>query len=233
MSDVRTAELRASLTALRDRIARAADAAGRDPAELTLIAITKTFPAQDAARLADLSVTDFGENRAAEAADKAAELPQLRWHFVGQVQRNKARSIAGFADWVHSVDRVPLVTALQNAASQHGRSLDVLLQVSLADDTADGRGGVPPAGLEELAAATEAADALRLRGLMAVAPLGVDPAAAFARLAGIAADFTAKRPAADVLSAGMSADLEAAVRFGATHLRIGTALLGGRPAIVR
>ncbi len=229
LSDDRTSQLRANLETVRKRIDAAAREAGRDPAGLTLIAVTKTFPAEDVARLAALGLTDFGENREAEARAKAAAVPDVRWHFIGQLQRNKARSVASFADCVQSVDRSALVTALQKA----DRQLDVLVQVDLDRDPAPGRGGVRPEALAELAAQVEAAGNLRLRGLMAVAPLGEDPDVAYDRLAGIVADFRARHPRADVLSAGMSGDLESAVRHGATHLRIGTALLGGRPAIVR
>jgi len=232
-ADARTDALRSNLARVRQRIDRAAAAAGRDPAELTLIAITKTFPAADVARLAELGLTDFGENRDAEAHDKAAGLPALRWHFVGQLQRNKARSVAEYASVVHSVDRPRLVTALHNAAEQAGRELDVLLQVSLEPAAVGDRGGAQPEQLAELAAAVEDAGRLHLRGLMAVAPLAEPAPAAYARLADIAAEFRGRYPAAAILSAGMSGDLEAAVRHGATHLRIGTALLGGRSAIVR
>lgn len=228
--DDRTWQLRENLEAVRKRIDAAASEAGRDPAGLTLIAVTKTFPAQDVARLAALGLNDFGENREPEARAKAAAVPDVCWHFIGQLQRNKARSVASFADCVQSVDRSALVTSLQNAAD---RPLDVLLQVDLDREPAPGRGGVRPDRLAELAARVEAAANLRLRGLMAVAPLGEAPDVAYARLAAIVAEFRAQYPHADVLSAGMSGDLESAVGHGATHLRIGTALLGGRPAIVR
>lgn len=220
----RIGELRANLEHLKDRIA----AAGRDPGDITIIAITKTFPASDVGLLAELGLTEFGENRDAEAKAKAAEFPELRWHFVGQLQRNKARSVATYADCIHSVDRVALVEALDKAAQ---RDIDVLLQVGL--ERTGERGGADPAELPELAAAVEATARLKLRGLMAVAPLGKPPEPEFRRLAEIAAEFRRDHPSADMLSAGMSGDLEAAIRHGATHLRIGTALLGRRPPIVR
>ncbi|MDQ1748398.1 MAG: dependent protein [Frankiaceae bacterium] len=220
----RRAELAANLAAVRARMVAAARAAGRDPAELTLVAVTKTFPASDVALLAGLGVADVGENRAQEAATKHAEVGSPpRWHFVGTLQRNKAALVASFADVIHSVDRVELVTALDRAA--HG-PLDVLLQVSL--DGAPGRGGAPLADVPRLADAVAAADHLTLRGVMAVAPLGADPAAAFGRLAEAAARLRADHPGATWISAGMSGDLEAAVAAGATHVRIGTALLGRR-----
>lgn len=220
----RIGELRANLDHLKDRIA----AAGRDPDDITIIAITKTFPASDVGLLAELGLTEFGENRDAEAKAKAAEFPELRWHFVGQLQRNKARSVATYADCIHSVDRVALVDALDKAAQ---RDIDVLLQVGL--ERTGERGGADPAELPKLAAAVEATARLKLRGLMAVAPLGKPPEPEFRRLAEIAAEFRRGHASADMLSAGMSGDLEAAIRHGATHLRIGTALLGRRPPIVR
>jgi pyridoxal phosphate enzyme (YggS family) len=220
----RIAELRANLDALRDRIA----AAGRDPDDVTIIAVTKTFPASDVGLLAELGLTEFGENRDAEAKAKAAEFPGLRWHFVGQLQRNKARSVVTYADCIHSVDRPGIVDALDKAAD---RDIDVLLQVGL--ERTGERGGADPAELTQLADAVNATDRLKLRGLMAVAPLGKPPEPEFRRLADIAAEFRANYPNAEMLSAGMTGDLEAAIRHGATHLRIGTALLGRRPPIVR
>jgi len=222
-------ELAANLAAVRARMAAAARAAGRSPDELTLVAITKTFPAEDVALLADLGVADVGENRAQEAAAKHAAVPTpLRWHFVGTLQRNKAALVASFADVVHSVDRAELVTALDRAARAR---LDVLVQVSL--DDSPGRGGAAVADVPALAARVAASEHLVLRGLMAVAPLGADPRPAFERLAAAAARLRADHPEATWISAGMSGDLEAAVAAGATHVRIGTALLGRRPPPVR
>lgn len=224
-------ELAANLADVRARIAAAAQAADRPPADVSLVVVTKTWPADDVRHLAALGVTDVGENRDQEAAPKHAACAQLplRWHFIGTLQRNKARSVAGYADVVESVDRIALVDALDHGAQAAGRDLDVLLQVSL--DDAPGRGGAAPAELAGLAERVEGSGRLRLRGVMAVAPLGADPDAAFARLARIAADLRADHPGADVVSAGMSGDLEAAVRHGATHVRVGTAVLGRRPAL--
>jgi len=226
--------IRANLRAVRERISAACASAGRDPREITLIAVTKTFPAADVRLLADLGVTDVGENRDQEAAAKAEECAglSLTWHFVGRLQTNKVRSVAAYADVVHSVDRPRLVTALSTAAVRGGRTLRCLVQVSLESD-AEGRGGVAPAGAPALADAVAAADGLELGGVMAVAPLGVDPAPAFARLAETAQAVRAAHPAAIIISAGMSGDLEQAIACGATHVRVGTALLGGRRAIVR
>ena len=239
MSDPRSDELASSLARVRGRIERACAGAGRDPAEVTLVVVTKTFPAADVARLAALGVTDVGENRDQEAAAKAAALADLdlRWHFVGQLQRNKARSVAGYADVVHSVDRPGLAQALDRGAEQAGRRIQVLLQVDLGQidevdqAAAGGRGGASPDAVGALADEVAATSALVLKGVMAVAPLGVDPTEAFARLAQVAARLRADHPQATWVSAGMSGDLEQAVLAGATHLRVGSAILGHRPLL--
>lgn len=229
----RIEELRHHLDVVRRRIAEAASAAGRDPDEVSLVVVTKFFPPSDVRALAQLGVTDVGENRHQEAQAKAAECDDLglRWHFVGGLQSNKAAAVASYADVVESVDRVKLVGGLQRGAHQRGHEVDVLLQVSLDPPGSDHRSGVAPERLDELAAAVADAGALRLRGLMAVAPLGEDPGRAFDRLAGIRESFVASHPGATTLSAGMSGDLEAAVARGATHVRVGSAVLGPRPPI--
>jgi pyridoxal phosphate enzyme (YggS family) len=217
------------------RIEAACDSVGRDPEGVTLIAVTKTFPASDIRLLAELGVTDVGENRDQEASDKHAECADvpLRWHFVGQLQRNKARSVAHYADVVHSVDRLSLVTSLSAALTETSRELTALVQVNLDDDSeAADRGGVPPDLAPDLADAVALAAGLRLGGLMAVAPLGADADVAFARLARAAERVRLDHPEAVIVSAGMSGDLESAIRHGATHVRIGTALLGHRAAAV-
>jgi len=223
----RAQELAAALAALEQRLGTACAAAGRARTEVTLVAVTKTHPAQDCALLRDLGVRDLGENRDQEAKVKAAEVPGVRWHFVGGLQTNKAAGVASYADVVHSVDRASLIDALSKGADRAGRALDVLLQVSLDGDT--GRGGALPADVPALADRAAAAAGLRLAGVMAVAPLGADPAAAFASLAEVAARLRADHPDATAVSAGMSGDLEPAVAIGATHVRVGTALLGRRP----
>jgi pyridoxal phosphate enzyme (YggS family) len=226
-------DLAANLAAVRQRISTACDAVGRSPREVTLVAVTKTFPATDVRLLAELGLTDVAENRDQEAAPKAAECRDLdlTWHFVGQLQTNKVRSVVSYADVVHSVDRERLVTALSRAATGAGRTLHCLIQVSLEET--EGRGGVRPDGVPALADALAAAEGLELGGVMAVAPLGADPAPAFARLAEVSLSLCAKYPDAKTVSAGMSGDLEQAIASGATHVRVGTALLGGRRAIVR
>lgn len=237
----RRAELAGALATVRERIAAAATAAGRDPAGIRLVAVTKTFPAADAALLADLGQVDLGENRDQEAAAKVAEVARLRpnarirWHMVGRLQRNKARSVAGWADVVESVDSERLADALDRAAAaalDDGRRvepLDVLVQVGLDEDAAaEHRGGCPPAGVPALAARIAGTQTLRLRGVMAVAPLGAEPEPAFERLAAVAAALRRSYPEAVVISAGMTGDLEAAITHGSTCVRVGTALLGHR-----
>jgi len=233
----RRAELSGRLVAVRGRIAAACAAVGRDAGEVTLIAITKTFPASDVRLLYELGVRDVGENRDQEAAPKAAECadlaPGLTWHFVGQLQTNKTASVVRYARVVHSVDRTRLVRALGTQARKAGRVVTCLVQVDLDPDPEPGRGGAMPEEIPGLAAAVAAEEGLLLGGVMAVAPLGVPPAEAFAPLPAIAAAVRAIRPEAAMISAGMSADMEAAIAVGATHVRVGTALLGGRPGFVR
>jgi pyridoxal phosphate enzyme (YggS family) len=224
-------ELAANLAALEGRIVEACTRAARARSEVTLIAVTKTWPASDCVLLRDLGVTDLGENRDQEASQKAAEIAGVRWHFVGSVQTNKARSVAGYADVVHSVDRPSLVSVLGDGAVRAGREVQVLLQVSLDGDSH--RGGADPSAVPGLAEQVELTEGLRLGGVMAVAPLDADPAVAFSRLAQVAERLRADHPAATTISAGMTGDLEQAVAAGATHLRVGTAVLGPRSGLLR
>ena len=234
MTPARHAELADRLAAIQARVAAACAAAARDASEITLIAVTKTRPAEDVLALTELGQADFGENRDQEAAPKAAEVAEaamgpVRWHFIGQLQTNKAHSVVRYASVVHSVDRVRLVRALgsaSRAAATPTGPITCLVQVSLDGDAT--RGGALISQLPEVAAAIEAEQGLALGGMMAVAPLGVAPETAFASLREISGTVREINPAATVISAGMSGDLEAAVRNGATHLRIGTALLGNR-----
>jgi hypothetical protein len=269
-------QLRDRLAQVGERIASACQAAGRPAGDVTLIAITKTFPATDVALLAGLGVADFGENRDQEAAPKAALVAEAglapRWHFVGQLQVNKAASVVRYADFVHSVDRHRLVRALGSHAVAAGRLITCLVQVNLDESTAGygtastagygtastagygtastagyggagsgggasgaggARGGALPAEVPALAEAIAGTDGLVLGGVMAVAPLGRPARPAFRRLAEIAAEVVAVSPAAKMISAGMSGDLDEAIAEGATHVRVGTALLGGRPPFVR
>jgi pyridoxal phosphate enzyme (YggS family) len=234
----RRAEIAENLTALRARIAAACQRARRDVGEITVIAVTKTRPASDVRLLAELGVTDIGENRDAEAAPKASQCADLRltWHFVGQLQTRKCRSVVGYTDVVHSADRPHLIHVLAREALRAGRVVTCLVQVSL--DGAAGASGAPRGGVSAgeavaLAGMVAAQDALRLGGVMAVAPLGTPPRDAFAKLAEVAAAVRAGHPDATVISAGMSGDLEEAIEAGATHVRVGTALLGARRVFVR
>jgi pyridoxal phosphate enzyme (YggS family) len=229
--DSRRDEISANLAEVRARMAAASRDAGRDPSELTLVVVSKTWPASDVRRLVSLGVRDIGENRDQEAAPKARELrgEPVVWHFVGQLQTNKVRSVVTYADVVESVDRPRVVTALERECAAAGRTMRCLVQVAL-DDVA-GRGGVVPAELAALADDVASREHLRLDGLMAVAPLGADPDAAFGRLAELSAQLQVRFPTATTVSAGMSGDLEQAIRHGATHVRIGTAVLGHRPGI--
>ncbi|MGR6969892.1 YggS family pyridoxal phosphate-dependent enzyme [Streptomyces cynarae] len=229
----------ANLAKVEDRIAAACAAAGRKREEVTLIVVTKTYPASDVRILSELGVRHVAENRDQDAAPKAAactDLP-LSWHFVGQLQTNKVRSVVGYADLVQSVDRSKLVTALSKEAVRAGREVGCLIQVAL-DAGVGGRGergGVAPEGIEELGDLVASAPGLRLDGLMTVAPLTGEYAgrqrAAFERLMDLSTDLRRAHPAATMVSAGMSADLEEAVAAGATHVRVGTAVLGVRPRL--
>jgi pyridoxal phosphate enzyme (YggS family) len=240
---MRREEIAANLREVRERIRAACAKAGRDPAEITLVAVTKTWPASDVLHLAALGVTDVGENRDQEAAPKAAEVAaagvDVRWHFVGQLQRNKCSSVARYAAVVHSVDGVRLAGSLDRAAGRSGRPITAFVQVSI--DGNPTRGGAIEGGVaadhadHELAAVLDAvagAEYLVLSGLMAVAPLGWEPGRAFERLAEIRDRMLLNYPHATQLSAGMSGDVEDAIDYGATHVRMGTSVLGKRPRLM-
>jgi len=235
----RRSELAGNLAGVERRIAGACAAAGRRSEDVTLIVVTKTYPASDVRLLYDLGVRNVAENRDQDAAPKAAacaDLP-LTWHFVGQLQTNKVRSVAGYADMVQSVDRLRLVSELSAAAMRERREVGCLIQVALDAETGErgARGGVAPDGIEDLATAVAGSPGLRLDGLMTVAPLAGPFAgrqqAAFERLLEFSSRLRADHPAANMVSAGMSADLEEAVMAGATHVRVGTAVLGVRPRL--
>ncbi|NUK19062.1 YggS family pyridoxal phosphate-dependent enzyme [Streptomyces lunaelactis] len=235
----RKKELAGSLATVEERISAACAAAGRKREEVTLIVVTKTYPASDVRLLHELGVRNVAENRDQDAAPKAAACSDLdlTWHFVGQLQTNKVRSVAGYADVVESVDRLQLVSLLSAAAIRAERELGCLIQVALDAESGERgeRGGVAPDGIGELATAVAEAPGLRLDGLMTVAPLAGPYAgrqqAAFERLMEFSSSLRAGHPAANMVSAGMSADLEQAVAAGATHVRVGTAVLGDRPRL--
>jgi PLP dependent protein len=241
-SDARRDEIATGLHRVEDRIAQACSAAGRASDEVTLVVVTKYFPAADVRHLAALGVRHVGENRYQEAAAKREECDDLDlcWHFLGRLQSNKAAAVGAWADVVQSVDRPKLVGPLAKGAAR-GREglsedvprdvLDVLLQVNLDRDPAEAarRGGAAPDDVPALVEAVLAAPSLRLRGVMAVAPRDEEPLPAFERLHEIAARVRAAEPGATWISAGMSNDLEEAVTCGATHVRVGGAILGNRP----
>ena len=251
LDDSRTALLAERLAAVRERIAAAvADTAGGSAvADPTLIVVTKFHPAADVLRLRSLGVADVGENRDQEAAAKAAEVAdaQLRWHFIGQLQSNKAKSVVRYAHSVHSIDRSSLVKALAAAMAgeqqETGRaSLDCFLQLDLsgaypelaaqAGHAPSGRGGLAPSDMAAMADRVASSAGLNLAGVMAVAPLGAAPEPAFELLARLSQELAAAHPEATGISAGMSHDLEAAIACGATHLRVGSDILGPRPAVL-
>jgi PLP dependent protein len=216
-------DLEARLASVTADVAQAARDAGRNPSEITTIVVTKFHPASLVRDLADLGVRDFGESRHQEAQPKIAELHDLAatWHFIGQVQSKKARHVRSYVDVIHSVDRPSLVDALA------GGPLDVFIQVNLTDDPA--RGGAQPDDLESLAERAASTEGLRLRGLMAVAPLESEPRREFARVRALSERLCHAHPEASGLSMGMSGDFRDAILEGATHLRIGTAITGNRP----
>ena len=233
MSQGRRDEIEAGLATVRDRIEGACTDAGRSSTEITLVVVTKFFPPSDVRLLADLGVRHVGENRHQEAVEKAGECADLDldWHFIGSLQSNKAAAVAGYSTVVESVDRTKLLGGLSRGAQEHGKELDCLVQVSLDPPEASGRSGAAMDAVPGLAERVLEADGLRLRGVMGVAPLGGDARAAFARLAEVAAVVRLMEPQATWISGGMSGDLEEAIKEGATHLRIGSAVLGPRPVV--
>ena len=233
MNEPRRAQLERNLGLVRQRIEMAAKAAGRSSTEITLIVVTKYFPASDVEILAQLGVQDVGENKHQEAQAKAEQCSGLpiRWHYIGGMQSNKAAQIARYVDAVHSVDRLKLLPRLDLGASGRDDLLDVLIQVNLdpprqADSS---RQGVGSQEVITLAKAISETAHLRLRGVMGIAPLDLDPEPAFTQLARVSAQLRNEFPEATWISAGMSADLESAIAAGATHVRVGSGILGQRP----
>lgn len=229
----RLADIQSNLEKINSRIAQACSRSKRNFSEITLIAVTKTYPASDVDLLKQLGIENVGENKDQEASGKISQVKEkFSWHFIGQLQSNKAKSVVTYAELVHSVDRLSLAKELQKSASAIAKKQKVLIQVDLDQSGPDpSRGGVWPADLAALAQFISQSENLELAGLMSVAPLGENPSEAFERLAQIRSDFLKNYPNAVILSAGMSEDLEAAIEHGATHLRIGSALLGERPKI--
>ena len=233
MNDQRTSEIVNALAGTTARIRDAVAAAGRTDT-VDLVVVTKTFPPSDLAILAGLGVSDIAENRDQEARVKRAALAgdsAIRWHMIGRVQRNKAASVAGWADAVDSLDRIEVVAPLGAAALARGRRIEVLVQVALDPVEREGRGGIDPSRVVELAEAIDAQPALILRGVMGIAPYPGDPGEAFARLAAVSAGLREGWPGATCISAGMSGDLEIAIAHGATQVRVGGAILGQRTRV--
>ena len=220
------------LDAVEGRISSTLQGLGRSRGEVTLVVVTKNHPVDLAVDLYGLGVRDFGENRDQEAGPKASAFAQLvnesspTWHFVGQLQSNKAKNVAAYADVVHSVDRESLLIALEKATAERPRPLDVFLQVNLTSDP--GRGGVNPAELEPFAERVAGASGLNLLGIMAVAALDEPLESEFEKIAKLSQKLISVAPQAKYISAGMSQDFETALAYGATHLRIGTAITGKR-----
>jgi len=234
VSDDRRQELSGRLTDVRRRIDRACVAAGKDAGDVTLVVVTKTWPAGDLRLLHELGVRDLGENRLQELEEKASELADLhiRWHFVGQVQSNKAAKLARYADVVHSVDSERVALKLGGGAHRFDHAVDCLVQVNLdAAGAGSGRGGVSPDDVEPVARALDSGGMVRLRGVMGIAPLDADPVPAYAQLLETSRQIISTHPRATWVSAGMSDDFEAAIEAGATHVRVGSAVLGARPLL--
>jgi pyridoxal phosphate enzyme (YggS family) len=214
-------EIAQNLQEVKERINSAAKSVNRDPNEIQLIVVTKTFPISDIEILRDLGELNFGENRDQEAGPKAQTIPAT-WHFQGQIQSNKIKSICQWADVIHSISSEKEILKFAQSVRKH----QVFLQVSL--DGQVGRGGASPADLAQLADLVNESNNLDLMGLMAVAPLGVEPDKAFTDLAQINQGFAGQFPNSKFLSAGMSGDFEAAIKNGATHIRVGSSILGSR-----
>jgi len=222
-------QILSNLESVKEKISAAAQAAGRAPNEITLIAVTKTFPVSDLEILHELGVRNFGENRDQEAAPKVGVLPaDITWHFQGGIQSNKLKSISNWASVIHSVDKFKYAQMISQFSV--GKTKEIFIQVSL-DTLPQSREGVDPADLMQLAEQIMSLPNLQVKGLMAVAPLDQPTEQAFVRLQQIQQRFIQLYPAASSLSSGMSGDYELAISLGATHVRIGSSILGNRSPI--
>ena len=222
-------QIHLNLELVKEKISAAAQAAGRSPSEITLIAVTKTFPVSDLEILYELGVRNFGENRDQEAAPKVGVLPaDITWHFQGGIQSNKLKSISNWASVIHSVDKFKYAQMISQFSV--GKTKEIFIQVSL-DTLPQSREGVDPADLMQLAEQIMSLPNLQVKGLMAVAPLDQPTEQAFVRLQQIQQKFIQLYPAASSLSSGMSGDYELAISLGATHVRIGSSILGNRSPI--
>ena len=225
-------ELAQRYNQIAEQIASAAAASGKNAKDITLVVVTKNHPPQLVIELITLGARDFGENRDQEAEPKAKQVlasssETMRWHFIGQLQTNKVRSVLEYADLIHSLDRESLLVELQKRTADRPNPVGVFIQVNLTEDPA--RGGVRVNDLEAFATKVLGSKGLRLEGLMGVGGLDKDPAVEFERLAGLSSKLQSLAPQAKGLSMGMSSDFEVAIGYGATHLRIGTAITGKRP----
>ncbi len=238
-SSARQIEISQNLAAVEREICLAVEKSNRERSEITLIVVTKNFPASDVVHLYDLGIRNFGENRDQEAkakveefknyvADDAKNEKETKWHFQGQLQRNKLRSIATWADFIHSFDQERYLLPLQQLSIELEKPISLLLQLSLDLPIRPDRGGVAPEELIELGEKVKEYSGLKLQGLMAVAPLDVAPELAFNALKTISGTFLRAFPDADWISAGMSGDFAEAIAAGATHLRVGSSILGSR-----
>ncbi len=208
---------------VRARVDAACRAAGRDPSEVTIVAVSKTHPASAVKEAAAAGATDFGENYAQELATKRPECPGVRWHFIGRLQRNKAKLVAGQVVLVHAVDSVELAAELGKRA---GGIQPVLLAVNVAGEAS--KGGVTEATAPDIARAIAKTAGVRLDGLMTMPPPEEDPRRYFDALRALRDRLAGELGPLPVLSMGMSGDFEAAIACGATHVRIGTAIFGAR-----
>ena len=225
----RVDEISANLEKVKEQIKLAAASANRLSDDITLVAVTKTFPVSDIEILYSLGIRDFGENRDQEASEKVGLLPKdVRWHFQGQIQSNKLKSITSWASFIHSVDQLRYAQMISDYSA--GNKKPIFMQVSL-DKLPQSRSGVNPSELLELAGAISALPGIRLQGLMAVAPVNSPAEQAFAELEDIRSDFLSTFPDAKSLSIGMSGDYQIAIKYGATHIRIGSSILGIRSPI--
>lgn len=222
----RKAELAHSLADVQARVLKATTQASRKNGEITLIAVTKTYPVSDVVILKELGVSNFGENRSAEGLEKSALVP-AQWHYQGQIQSNKIAAISSWAQTVHSLDDLSHVPKFERAVGEiSGKRLDMFIQLSLDGDSS--RAGVRGDQLKALGQALVSSQHLNLIGLMVVPPVDAEPERAFAEVAEIAQRFRRDFPMAQSLSAGMSADYEIAIAYGATHIRVGSQILGPR-----
>ena len=222
-------ELTNNLTEVNQRINIAAKKVSRSVDEITLITVTKTFPTSDIEILYQIGLRDFGENRDQEASKKVTNLPKdIRWHFQGQIQSNKLKSITSWASCIHSVDQLRYAQLISQLIGD--AKMPIFIQVSL-DKTSRNRAGVEPDELIKMATQVSELPGISLQGLMAVAPLDMAAELAFTKLAKIREVFLTSFPTAKSLSIGMSGDYETAIEYGATHIRIGSSILGNRASI--